>query len=184
MFFLFVFLCFVQNLVLIPNHQRALTKKVWSHCSKTVNVICSPLREQYLADALQRGVDGDGDGDGGDVMVNEGNVDGAETVAASTAGAESMLDALSPNLAEKKEDEASDDEEHHSLMIDSDDEERSTTMQLEGDDGDDDDEGDAFYRERQIKACSLCILQPLFRAKCFEIIAGKRLSFFLKGFLW
>ena len=41
----------LQNLVLIPNHQRSLRKHVWSNCNKAINVVCNPLREQYLIDA-------------------------------------------------------------------------------------------------------------------------------------
>ena len=122
-----------------------------------MNVICAPLREQYLADVLQ-GVD-----DGDNVMANEGNGDGTASAINEEAvdnttnepDADAMLDALTPKSAakaaatEKKEDDHfSDDDE---LLSD---DEPSTTLQLEGDD-DEDDEGDAFFKERNIKVLSL-----------------------------
>ncbi len=141
-----------QNLLLIPNHQRALTKTLWSHCSKTVNVICAPLREQYLSDALQREVD-DAVNEGPELkpeLKPELEPEPEEDV-------EALLEALSP---------IDDGEEANSLMMDSDDDDGSTTTttQREGDDVDvdDDDEGDAFYREREITARSA----PL----CFRLL--------------
>eukprot|EP01084_Bolivina_argentea_P011358 21237_1 len=41
----------LQNLLLIPNHQRSLRKHVWKNCNKAINICCNPLREQYLIDA-------------------------------------------------------------------------------------------------------------------------------------
>ncbi len=91
--------------MLIPNHQRELTKQVRSHCSKTVNVICSPLREQYLADAL--------DAAAVEVEMSEGGAATTvlstenEAVDAASRGNEALnvlLNVLSPS-ADKKEDE-------------------------------------------------------------------------------
>eukprot|EP01084_Bolivina_argentea_P039101 72268_1 len=133
----------LQNLVLIPNHQRSLRQHVWQNCSKAINIVCNPLREQYLAEAEA------------DIKAQEQEtkhlINDDKTISINTAETKEEPPNNDTNDYENKEQEQetknNDEEDYDEDDEDEDEEEEDDEEELEMEEDDE----EALYKERLIE---------------------------------